>query len=82
MKVTKAGKVKLRTTGQARKLYVKLSLKARAVEGYTAYSYTKKWTVRQGRVRAQEPAVPGQCCASGPRGSGLVASLGRPAPGD
>ena len=45
-KTTKSGKVILRTTGKAKRLYVKLSLKAPAVEGYRAYKYTKKWTVK------------------------------------
>ena len=42
----KTGKIKIRTTGKAKKLWVKLSLKAPAVEGYSAYSYTKKWKAR------------------------------------
>ena len=46
VKLSKAGKVTLRTTGKAKGLYVKLSLKAPAVEGYRAYKYTKKWTVK------------------------------------
>ena len=45
-KTTKAGKVILRTTGTAKRLYVRLSLKAPAVEGYRAYKYTKKWMVK------------------------------------
>ena len=45
-KTTKSGKVILRTTGKAKRLYVKLSLKAPAVEGYRAYKYAKKWTVK------------------------------------
>ena len=45
-KTTTSGKVILRTTGKAKSLYVKLSLKAPAVEGYRAYKYTKKWTVK------------------------------------
>ena len=45
-KTTKSGKVILRTTGKARKLYVKLSLKAPATTGFQAYSYSKKWTVK------------------------------------
>ena len=45
-KTSKTGKVTLRTTGKAKKLYVKLSLKAPATTGYEAYKYTKKWTVR------------------------------------
>ena len=43
---TQSGKVILRTTGKAKKLYVRLSLKAPATTGYEAYSYSKKWTVR------------------------------------
>ena len=46
VKTSKTGKVTLRTTGKATKLYVKLSLKAPATTGYEAYSYTKKWAVR------------------------------------
>ena len=45
VKTTKAGKVTLRTTGKARKLYVRLSLKAPAATGFEAFSYSKKWTV-------------------------------------
>ena len=45
-KTTKAGKVTLKTTGKAKKLYVKLSMKAPATAGFEAYSYTKKWTVK------------------------------------
>ena len=45
VKTTKAGKVTLKTTGKAKKLYVKLSLKAPAVTGYEAYSYSKTWKV-------------------------------------
>jgi hypothetical protein len=47
LKVGKAGKVTIRTTGKAKKLYVKLSLNAPAVPGYEAYSFTKKWTVKR-----------------------------------
>ena len=46
VKTTKAGKVTLKTKGKAKKLYVKLSLKAPATTGFEAYSYTKKWTVK------------------------------------
>ena len=46
VKTTTAGKVSLRTTGKAKKLYVKLLLKAPATTGYRAYSYAKKWTVK------------------------------------
>ena len=43
----KTGKVAITTTGKAKKLYVKLTLKAPAVDGYKAYSFTKKWTVKK-----------------------------------
>ena len=46
-KTTKAGKVILRTTGKAKRLYVKLVLSAPAVPGYQAYEFTKKWTVKR-----------------------------------
>ena len=46
VKLSKAGKVTLRTSGKAKKLYVRLSLKAPAVTGFEAYSYSKKWTVK------------------------------------
>ena len=46
VKTTKNGKVTLLTTGKAKKLHVKLSLKAPATTGYQAYKYTKKWTVK------------------------------------
>ena len=36
----------LRTTGKAKRLYVRLSLKRRPSRGYRAYKYTKKWTVK------------------------------------
>ena len=42
-----AYKTRITTTGKAKKLYVKLTLKAPAVDGYTAYSFTKKWTVKK-----------------------------------
>ena len=45
-KISKSGRLSITTTGKAKKLYVRLSLKAPAVEGYTAYSYTKKWKVK------------------------------------
>ncbi len=40
-------KTSITTTGKAKRLYVKLRLKAPATEGYTAYSFTKKWTVKR-----------------------------------
>ncbi len=43
---TKAGKVTITTTGKAKKLYVKLTLNAPAVDGYTPYSFAKQWTVK------------------------------------
>ena len=46
VKYTTSGKVILRTTGKAKKLYVRLLLKAPATTGYEAYSYTKKWAVK------------------------------------
>ena len=46
VKTTKAGRVTLRTTGNVKRLYVKLSLQAPAVAGFEAYSYSKKWTVK------------------------------------
>ena len=42
-----AYKTSITTKGKAKKLYVKLTLKAPAVDGYTAYSFTKKWTVKK-----------------------------------
>ncbi len=46
VKTSKAGKVTITTTGKAKRLKVKLSLKAPAVPGYQPYSYSKKWTVK------------------------------------
>lgn len=43
----KTGKLAIRTTGKAKRLYVKLRLSAPATEGYQAYSFTKKWTVKR-----------------------------------
>ena len=45
--ITKGGKLAIRTTGTAKRLYVKLRLSAPARDGYTAYSFTKKWTVKR-----------------------------------
>lgn len=47
VKVSPAGKVTLRTTGAAKRLYVKLQLHAPAVEGYLPYDYSKTWRVRR-----------------------------------
>jgi len=41
------GKVTDTTTGEAKKLYLKLVLSALAVPGYQAYSFTKKWAVKK-----------------------------------
>ena len=46
-KWAKATKRSITTTGKAKRLYVKLTLTAPAVEGYQAYSFTKKWTVKK-----------------------------------
>ena len=45
-RTTKKGKVVLRTTGAAKRLYVRLRLSAPAVPGYTAYRFTKRWRAR------------------------------------
>ena len=45
--VSKGGKLAIRTTGKAKRLYVRLRLNAPATEGYQAYSFTKKWTVKR-----------------------------------
>jgi len=45
--ITKDGRLAIRTTGAAKRLYVKLRLSAPARDGYTAYSFTKKWTVKR-----------------------------------
>lgn len=45
-RTTKKGKVVLRTTGTAKRLYVRLRLSAPAVPGYTAYRFTKRWRAR------------------------------------
>ena len=47
VRTKRSGKVTITTTGKARKLYVKLRLKAPATAGYTAYSYTTTWTVKK-----------------------------------
>ncbi len=46
-KYASATKRSITTTGKAKKLYVKLTLSAPAVDGYTAYSFSKKWTVKK-----------------------------------
>ena len=46
-KYAKATKRSITTTGKAKRLYVKLVLKAPTVDGYTAYAFTKKWTVKK-----------------------------------
>lgn len=43
---TKKGKVSIKTFGE-KKLKVTLKLTAPATSQYTAYSYTKKWTVKK-----------------------------------
>ncbi len=43
---TKKGKVRIKTFGR-KKLKVKLKLNAPATDQYTAYTYTKKWTVKK-----------------------------------
>ena len=45
---TKKGKVRIKTFGR-KKLKVKLKLTAPATDQYTAYTYTKKWTVKKKR---------------------------------
>ena len=46
-KWAKATTRSITTTGKAKRLYVKLTLTAPAVEGYQAYSFTKTWTVKK-----------------------------------
>ena len=48
VKTTTSGKVTIRVRGK-KKLKVTLKLKAPATSHYTAYSYTKKWTVKKKR---------------------------------
>lgn len=43
---SKAGKVAIRTTGKAKRLFVRLTLRAPATQGYRAYSWTRVWVVR------------------------------------
>lgn len=45
-KVTKSGKVALRTTGVAKRLHVRLTLSAPPADGYQEYLVTKSWLVR------------------------------------
>lgn len=42
----KGGKVIIRTTGRAKRLYVRLRLRAPATVGYRAYTATRTWVVR------------------------------------
>ncbi|MCU0278686.1 MAG: carboxypeptidase-like regulatory domain-containing protein [Candidatus Nanopelagicales bacterium] len=48
-KVTKTskGKVTITTKGKAKKLYVKLTLKAPATTGFTAFTFAKTWKVKK-----------------------------------
>ena len=46
VKTSAAGKVTITTKGAVKKLYVKLTVNAPADEFYSAYSATKKWTVK------------------------------------
>ncbi len=46
VKTTKSGKVTIKTRGK-KKLKVTLKLRAPATSQYTAYTYTKKWTVKK-----------------------------------
>ena len=41
-----SGKVAIRTTGAAKKLFVRLTLRAPAADGYSAYRSTRLWVVR------------------------------------
>jgi hypothetical protein len=43
---TKGGKVTIRTTGRAKKLFVRLRLRAPATQGFKAYTATRRWVVR------------------------------------
>lgn len=43
---SKSGKVVIRTTGTARKLFVRLTLRAPATDGYSAFRSTRLWVVR------------------------------------
>lgn len=45
--VTEQGGLSIKTTGKAKRLYVKLTVSAPAMEGYKAYKFTKKWTVKR-----------------------------------
>jgi len=42
---TKGGKVVLRTTGKARRLYVQIALTSPAAPGYEAFRLTRSWKV-------------------------------------
>jgi hypothetical protein len=46
VRTTRTGKVTLRTTGQARRLYVRLTVSAPATAGFEEYLLTKRWVVR------------------------------------
>lgn len=46
VKSTPAGRLTIRTTGKAKRLYVKLRLAAPATTGYAAFSRSKVWRVR------------------------------------
>ncbi len=46
VRTTRAGKLTLRTTGTAKRLYVRLTLSAPATTGYQEYLMTKRWVVR------------------------------------
>ncbi len=43
---TKRGKVTIRTTGRATRLFVRVTLRARATSGYEPYKATRLWVVR------------------------------------
>lgn len=44
------GKLVIRTTGKANRLYVRLKLRAPATEGYRGYTATHRWVVRTNKV--------------------------------
>lgn len=46
VKVTRAGRITIKTTGKARRLYVRLRLSAPATAGYEAFRVNKVWRVR------------------------------------
>jgi hypothetical protein len=49
LKVTKAGKVTIKTTGKAKKLLVTMILAAPPTDAYTSYSSTTSWLVKKKR---------------------------------